>query len=363
MQAAQKRNIGSGREYDQLIPKPKGMSEVILKSGDTFDTVSTMKKVVASTLPQTALLAPVLEGKNRNETCRNIWDFIYNNIQYTYDWREGDIEAIERVRTPARTWADRKQGADCEDYSIITSSILTNLGIPHSFKKTKYNNSPSWQHIYVVVPKATGRGYYTIDAVVDAYNYEAPGITDKQEFPMPVPQTERKEALAGVPQSSFVNQEFYEPMYPTLEAKLFSNSGHSGLAGNISGAKPSDSKIKGWVKDQQVWANRNHKGNLYGQLKAGGGYYTKKAPGSWQHRYYIYHDFDMGKIMADVKRAAPSYWKPEYEKYLPKQVATTNSNLPAAIDKAGIQKYLTKRNAMIGGGVLVGGAILYSLFK
>lgn len=217
---AKKRNIQSGNEYNQYFPKPKGLSEVVLSSGDTFDTVRTMKKIVAQTLNQTAKVAPLLAGKDCNDTCRNIWNFIYNHIQYNYDWREGDIQAIERVRTPARTWADRREGADCEDYSIFASSLLTNLGIPHSFKKTKYT-AKSWQHIYVIVPKENGRGYYTIDCVVDAYNYEAPGITDKREFPMPVAEDAKRAVLAGIPQNGNSSKTY--SLYQTLEAKLFSD--------------------------------------------------------------------------------------------------------------------------------------------
>ena len=60
-----------------------------------------------------------------------------------------DKKGLEQLRRPARTWADRKSGVDCDCMSIFASSILTNLQIPHKFRITKYSQD-SWQHVYVI---------------------------------------------------------------------------------------------------------------------------------------------------------------------------------------------------------------------
>jgi len=148
-------------------------------------------------------------------------------------------------------------------------------------------------------------------------------------------------------------------MYPTLEAKLFSNSGQQGLAGiNVS-------QIKKYFGDQQKYANKLTDGNLRIRFEVNEMPYQKKVGKGYAYNYFKDRNWDINRVMADVKSWRPDLFKPEY---LPSQTATavpakSESNLPAAIEKTGIQKYLTKRNAMIGGGVLVGGAILYSLFK
>ncbi|WPP49626.1 transglutaminase-like domain-containing protein [Catalinimonas niigatensis] len=186
MQAA-KRQIQSGKQYDKYFPRPKGLRQIIVKEGGSVEeTVALCQKVVAETLSETKQIAPLLQGKTYEETARNIWQFIVTHIQYTLDNRASDVGAVERVRTPARTWHDRKNGSDCEDYSIFISSVLTNLGIPHSFRITKYNGKSHWQHIYVIIPRESGGGYITCDPVVDyRFNYEVP-YSQKRDYEMPI---------------------------------------------------------------------------------------------------------------------------------------------------------------------------------
>jgi hypothetical protein len=171
MKAQFSRNITNGAKYNQYfgnafngtIHKPKGT---------VYDTLDLMKKVIADTLDQTKKLAPVLRGKSLQETCSNVWHFVFNNIQYKLDQ-----EGVEQIRTPNRTWSDRATGVDCDCYSVMISSILTNLGIPHFLRITEYDNKGYFQHVYVVVPKdgktISGRSsYYVIDPVLNYNDYE-----------------------------------------------------------------------------------------------------------------------------------------------------------------------------------------------
>ncbi|WKN32142.1 hypothetical protein PZB74_02085 [Porifericola rhodea] len=199
MQSAN-RQILPGTQYDKYFAKPKGLRQIIVKSGGSVEeTVALCKKVVSETLSETKKIAPVLKGESREQTAKNIWEFIVTYVQYQLDNRAEDVGAVERVRTPARTWHDRKMGADCEDYSIFISSVLTNLGIPHSFRITKYNGKTHWQHIYVVIPYESNRGsrgYITCDPVVDyRFNYEVP-YSQKRDYEMPVSMS--KAGLSGI---------------------------------------------------------------------------------------------------------------------------------------------------------------------
>jgi len=59
------------------------------------------------------------------------------------------------LRSPACTWAQRKEGVDCKSYSVFASSILSNLGIKHFIRQVRqpYFYPEEFTHVYVVVPK------------------------------------------------------------------------------------------------------------------------------------------------------------------------------------------------------------------
>jgi len=149
MEANGKRKLKSGREYDHLFPKPTGKDHTIKRSADVEDTLKFMRKSIPETLWQTKKIARVLKGRTLKETCANIWQFVYDHIEY-----ERDKAGVEQIRSPRRTWWDRK--GDCDCFTQLISSMLSNLGIPHILRIAKYPKEPPtvphWQHIYLVVP-------------------------------------------------------------------------------------------------------------------------------------------------------------------------------------------------------------------
>lgn len=169
------RTIKDGSSYDKYFPKPEVQDTVIIENGAVEDTVELMKKVVHRYLDDTKKIAQLLKEKSTLDTSKNIWDFLYNHIQYRLDKR-----GLEQLRRPARSWADRKEGIDCDCFSIFISSILTNLKIPHSFRITKYGGD-HFQHVYVVVPY--GRETLIIDPVLSNFDYEKP-FSEHKDFPM-----------------------------------------------------------------------------------------------------------------------------------------------------------------------------------
>jgi len=171
------RAIKDGSRYNSYFPPPDERDRVIIKDGEVTDTVELMEKVVWKYLDDTKRIAPLLKRPSTHETCQAIWEFIHNFIQYKLDQR-----GLEQLRRPARSWAERATGVDCDCMSIFTSSILTNLKIPHSFRITKYSQD-SWQHVYVIVPTAGANNYCVIDAVVSEFNYEKK-YTDKMDYNM-----------------------------------------------------------------------------------------------------------------------------------------------------------------------------------
>ncbi|WP_378182013.1 hypothetical protein [Aquimarina sp. SS2-1] len=176
MKAQHKRHINATTSFDHLIPKSVGRDEVIVGSGKAKleDTLQLMKLVIQDTLSDTRMLAAILKGSDVTDTSRNIWDFVYQHIQYKMD-----KTGVEQVRRPSRTWADRMTGVDCDCYTVFIGSILTNLGIPFKMRITKYGGKHHFQHVYPIVP--TSNGHITIDCVADQFNYEVP-YSEKQDI-------------------------------------------------------------------------------------------------------------------------------------------------------------------------------------
>lgn len=175
MEATKRRHIKSGKEYDHLFPIAEGNNSTIRKNANVYHTVAFIPKVVNETLDQTKQLAEQLKINNTYETCKNIWHFVYEHINY-----KKDATGYEQIRSPARAWHDRYTGVDCDCYSVFISSILSNLGIPHTLRITKYHRD-YFQHIYPVVPFQNG--YITMDCVTDRFNYEVP-FSEKKDYPM-----------------------------------------------------------------------------------------------------------------------------------------------------------------------------------
>lgn len=158
------RSILLGKEYEPLIPQSTGKS-VVLQSGDTFTSIDHMVTVINKNYQQCNLIAPLLEKDTLQNTCNNIYKWLYNHIQYKADGLE------QLIRSPASSFTDRVTGIDCKSYSVFASCILNCLGIKHYIRQIKQpTHAPDlFTHVYVVVPnnQETGdlqNGHFIIDA-------------------------------------------------------------------------------------------------------------------------------------------------------------------------------------------------------
>lgn len=226
---ADKRIIASGHQYEGLFPKPSGKIVVVKKGASTSDTVAVMKKLVRDTLHETARIAPILQGKNIYETCQKIWVFFRTHYQY-----QQDPDGYEDVRSPARAWAERAQGIDCDCLTVSISSVLNNLKIPHKARRASYRENYEnkgdelqYSHIYVVVPHE-GREII-LDCVSEAFNYEHPTLKQTDTDMTILRQ------LNGLPTSG------------SIDAHLAKNNGLGCTPDNSCGCgqKP----MNGWLKD------------------------------------------------------------------------------------------------------------------
>lgn len=171
-----KRRVNKGKTFDRYwdISSVRFSEEKLINEGQTLNgstTLATQKqmhRIVLSTLDQSKAIANRLRGNTVEETLKNIARY----FQDYYDYRQ-DHSSREQIRTPARAYADRLKGIDCDCFSTSVSSILLNLGIDHYWRKTKPSfYDADYSHIYVVVPKFKGAdmtvraNYYVIDPVV-----------------------------------------------------------------------------------------------------------------------------------------------------------------------------------------------------
>ncbi len=182
---SRKRKIRDGREFDKLFPPPSKDDTTVKKEADVEDTMTLIQKTVPKTLWQSKKIAQKLRGRTLEETCSNIWHFVYDHVQY-----KRDKDGVEQVRSPRRTWWERESGVDCDCYTEFISSILLNFNIPHKARITKYPKQPPeisrWQHVYPIVPK-NGRlngvlhrdDYIVLDCVKDEFDSEQPFLESK----------------------------------------------------------------------------------------------------------------------------------------------------------------------------------------
>ncbi len=175
MEAATLRHIKPGNQYERFFPPANGGVYTVKENATLEDTVAFIPKVVYSTVGQTKTIAIQLKGKTVYDTCSNIWHFVYDHIQY-----KKDKKGFEQIRSPARAWSDRRTGVDCDCYSVLISTILINLSIPHVLRITKYRQD-HFQHIYPVVPAAGGE--IILDCVTNDFDYEVP-YSEKKDFKM-----------------------------------------------------------------------------------------------------------------------------------------------------------------------------------
>lgn len=140
----------------------------MIKRGHTIvkrnATNSELQRAIEAAIPQAtkqaAAFADRYRGKDEIETCKKIFDYLKNNINYKADGVD------QQVRLPSGLM--RTSQGDCKSYSVFTSAVLSNLGIPHKLVYASYDprdTTPS--HIYVMTDKGC-----IIDAVYGKFNAE-----------------------------------------------------------------------------------------------------------------------------------------------------------------------------------------------
>ena len=133
---------------------------IVKRNATNSELQAAIEAAIPQAVAQTKSIASRYKGKNDAETCKKIFDYLKNNINYRADGPD------QAVRLPSGLM--RTLQGDCKSYSVFTSAILSNLGIPHSLVYASYDpKDPTPSHIYVVTDKGC-----IIDAVYGKFNAE-----------------------------------------------------------------------------------------------------------------------------------------------------------------------------------------------
>ncbi|MEW7279721.1 LPD1 domain-containing protein [Aquimarina sp. 2201CG1-2-11] len=165
----------------------EGFRKTLKKNAGLNDTLENMQRIARRDAPQVKALAESLQGDTVAATAENIWNYLRENTRYKLDQN-----GIEELRTPARSLVDGNKGLtdpnfgiDCDDYTILISAMLLNLGIRHEYRVTAYKQKGKFGHIYPVAFDASGNAF-VLDVVpeIPHFNYEAQPIIDLKTIPM-----------------------------------------------------------------------------------------------------------------------------------------------------------------------------------
>lgn len=106
-----------------------------------------------------------LKGYSKEETCRNIWDFLKNEIHY-----KKDSVFDQKVKLPKRFLKDSE--GDCKSYSLFTYAVLKALGDKNvRLRYAGYGLYAIPSHVYCVTKDERGK-LIIIDAVWHTFNSE-----------------------------------------------------------------------------------------------------------------------------------------------------------------------------------------------
>lgn len=148
---------------NKTIPHYNNNVELRYKDIKTSDIIKEILSTYNTSKTQTKEFSKYVQDDNILETCKNIWNFIKDNIPY-----KEDPLFYQYIKTPSATWALKI--ADCKSYSIFIASLLYNLKIPFKFRFTSYSENKNITHVYIVVP--TKENEIIIDCVLPQFNTE-----------------------------------------------------------------------------------------------------------------------------------------------------------------------------------------------
>ena len=140
---------------------------VVKRNASNIDLQKAIEAAIPTAVKQMKDRSNQFKAASEIETCKKIFDYLNNQVNYKADGAE------QQVRLPSGLI--RTLQGDCKSYSVFTSAVLTNLGIPHKLVYASYDPQDSTPtHIYVMTNKGC-----IIDAVYGKFNAEKQATNKK----------------------------------------------------------------------------------------------------------------------------------------------------------------------------------------
>lgn len=171
-------------DYSGLIDAADGQNKFC---GYGFDktTLNTLLEC-CKYYPQVVRLAEHLKADTELQSAFNVWHWLHTNIAYNYD-----AEGKEEIRTPARVWADRFFGVDCDCLAVFTACLFICMGYKPAFEIVGFGNTNQYSHIFVNLNGAA------VDRVLPVFLQRPPLITKTMIMQIPVYKLSGVDGLNG----------------------------------------------------------------------------------------------------------------------------------------------------------------------
>lgn len=147
------------------LPLPDYRKTLLVGDAVNSDIIWGIHSYFKAAKDQTKEFARRFAGGSIEDQCFRVWKYVRESIRYKRDPFDAQL-----IRMPSRFVFDAE--GDCKSYSLFIASVLSNLGIPVSFRYASYRKSDSTpSHVYVVARDTDGKKII-VDGVYHLFNDE-----------------------------------------------------------------------------------------------------------------------------------------------------------------------------------------------
>lgn len=154
-------------DFIPLVPPVRGLKRKITESQDTKDIIEEVCNSHNFFLKDYENIAEYFRGNNVEDTCKNIFIFLKNNIRYK-------IESESEQNTKSLSVILHDGFGDCKHYAQFSACVCDCLNMKWRYRFASYNilNSDP-QHVFCVV-MSRDRQEVWIDPVLPSFNLKNP---------------------------------------------------------------------------------------------------------------------------------------------------------------------------------------------
>ena len=142
-----------------------GKKQMLVYDQNTGDIIQCILNEHEKYKDQYKKISSYFKGFSVEQTGKNIFDFLKNNIRYIIESEDQQL-----VKSPAAILHTAK--SDCKCYSLFGAGVCRELGIPYCFRFASYrSHDKNPGHVFVVIYPGTDKEIW-LDPVLSNYNYK-----------------------------------------------------------------------------------------------------------------------------------------------------------------------------------------------